>query len=230
MGREMGMQAPRVRLAEVYINVDTSPLATDDYQGVYQIVETIKNQKDRLNLKQLNENKLDDAQITGGYIFKFEWAIASENPLPCPAGTPDGWSYLELWDPLPIATKQQDWLINHLVSFNKAVHGTNIADAASGYPNYIEPSTFVDTVIINELTRNMDGLVRSQWFFKDRDKKINAGPLWDFDLIAGVGLNPGSMMAGWMTPKTNGETAESETSTRTKRLIRKRWNISRANP
>ena len=196
LGREMGMQAPRVRLAEVYINVDTSPLATDDYQGVYQIVETIKNQKDRLNLKQLNENKLDDAQITGGYIFKFEWAIASENPLPCPAGTPDGWSYLELWDPLPIATKQQDWLINHLVSFNKAVHGTNIADAASGYPNYIEPSTFVDTVIINELTRNMDGLVRSQWFFKDRDKKINAGPLWDFDLIAGVGLNPGSMMAG----------------------------------
>jgi len=196
LGRDMGMQAPRVKLAEVYVNLDTSPLAADDYQGVYQVVETIKNQKDRLNLKQLNETKLDSAQITGGYIFKFEWMITAENPLPCPEGTPDGWSYLELVDPLPVATQQQDWLINHLVAFNRAMHGTNIADATSGYPAYIETRSFVDTIILNELGRNMDGLVRSQYFHKDRDKKINAGPLWDFDLIAGVGLNPGGMMAG----------------------------------
>jgi len=195
LGREMGMQAPRVKLAEVYINVNNEPIEDTDYQGVYQVVETIKNQKNRLNLKQLNENKLDDAQITGGYIFSFQWMITAENPLPCPAGTADGWSYLELVDPLPIATKQQDYLINHLVAFNKALHGANIADATSGYPSYIETRSFVDTLILNELTRNMDALVRSQYFFKDRDKKINAGPLWDFDLIAGMGLNPGGMMA-----------------------------------
>jgi len=196
LGREMGMQAPRVKLAEVYVNVNDEPIEDTDYQGVYQVVETIKNQKDRLNLKQLNETKLDDAQITGGYIFSFEWSITAENPLPCPSGTADGWSYMELVDPIPVATKQKDWLVNHLVNFNKAVHSSNRADATSGYPNYIETQSFADTIIINELTRNMDGLVRSQYFFKDRDKKINAGPLWDFDLIAGVGLNPGSLMAG----------------------------------
>jgi hypothetical protein len=30
--------------------------------------------------------------------------------------------------------------------------------------------------------------VRSQYLHKDRDGKLVAGPLWDFDLIAGVGM------------------------------------------
>jgi hypothetical protein len=33
----------------------------------------------------------------------------------------------------------------------------------------------------------MDAYVRSQYFFKDRDAKISAGPLWDYDLTFDVG-------------------------------------------
>ena len=33
----------------------------------------------------------------------------------------------------------------------------------------------------------MDAYVRSQYFYKDRDAKISAGPLWDYDLTFDVG-------------------------------------------
>jgi hypothetical protein len=191
LGVAMGIKAPRIRLAEVYVNVDNQPLAANDYQGVYQIVETIKNQKNRLDLKQLDETKTTETEVTGGYIFKFDWMLTAEVSIPCPSSTTNCWNYLELVDPVPIATPQMDYLTKHLVSFNNSMHGTSIADAATGYPSFIEVATFVDHVIVNEFTRNMDGFARSQYFFKDRAAKINAGPLWDFDLIAGVGLNAG---------------------------------------
>lgn len=193
LGHDMGMATPRVKLAEVYVNVDKDPLNDADYQGVYQIIETIKNQKNRLNLKQLNETKTTDADISGGYIFSFEWMITAEHPITCPSGTANPWSYMELVDPVPFATQQMDYLTKHLVSFHTALHGSNIADASTGYPNYIEPKTWVDQIIVNELGRNMDAYARSQYFYKDRNAKINAGPLWDFDLIAGSGLNTTAM-------------------------------------
>lgn len=193
LAREMGMAAPRVKLAEVYVNTDKQPVAADDYQGVYQVIETIKNQKNRLNLKQLDESKTDAADITGGYIFSFEWMITAENPLACPSGTTKPWKYMELVDPVPITTAQKDYLLQHLVSFHNALRGSNIADAASGFPAYIEPKTWIDQIILNEFTRNMDAYVRSQYFYKDRDAKINAGPAWDFDLIAGTGIKTTAM-------------------------------------
>jgi hypothetical protein len=191
LARAMGLQTSRLKFVEVYLNVDNQPLAADDYQGVYQLVETIKNQKNRLNLKQLDESKTTAEQITGGYIFKFEWMAAEEPLLPCPSGTTNCWNYLELVDPKPIATVQKDYLTKHLAAFHASLRSADPANATTGYPSYIDPKSFVDHVIINELTRNMDAFVRSQYFYKDRGAKIFAGPIWDFDLIAGVGLKPG---------------------------------------
>jgi hypothetical protein len=216
LGRDLGMAVPRVKLAEVYVNLENEPLEAEHYQGVYQVVETIKNQKNRLNLKQLKETKISEAEISGGYIFSFEWMITPENPLPCPEGTANPWNYLELVDPEPAAAPQRDYLTKYLVDFNAALHGSNPADPATGYPRYIDPKTWVDQIIVNEFTRNMDAYVRSQYFYKDRDAKANAGPLWDFDLIAGVGLKPGSFGATMANTTTDGWQYEGNASRMTK--------------
>lgn len=188
LGLELGMKAPRLRMVEVYVNVENRPLAASDYQGVYQLVEIIKNQKDRLDLKQLDETQTSMPEIAGGYIFKLEWKAAEPPLLPCPSGASNCWKDMEMVDPNPINQPQQDYLTQHLVSFNDALHGSNAADATTGYASFIDVRSFVDHVIVNEVTRNMDAYARSQYFHKDRDTKIFAGPLWDFDLIAGVGM------------------------------------------
>lgn len=204
LGREIGLQAPRLKAVEVYVNVEKRPLAAGDYQGVYQLVETIKNQKNRLNLKSLKDTMTTLPEISGGYIFKFEWMAAEAPLLPCPNTATKCWSYMELVDPDPILPVQQSYLIQHLVELNDALHGTSIANETTGYPAFINTSSFVDHVIVNELTRNMDAYVRSQYFYKDRDAKIHAGPLWDFDLIAGTGLNPGDFGATMANTATEG--------------------------
>jgi spore coat protein CotH len=46
----------------------------------------------------------------------------------------------------------------------------------------------VDYLIINELTFNVDAYVRSAYYHKDRDGKLLAGPLWDYNFaLGGVG-------------------------------------------
>jgi hypothetical protein len=72
-------------------------------------------------------------------------------------------------------------------TFHDALHGATFADPATGYPAYSDPASFADQLIIHELTRNMDAYVRSQYFYKEREGKIVAGPLWDYDLTMDVG-------------------------------------------
>src|SRR5690606_25045398 len=56
---------------------------------------------------------------------------------------------------------------------------------------------------------NLDAYARSSYFYKDRNGKITAGPLWDLDLTYGVGGGWENLeTAGWQyeqtrTPITN---------------------------
>jgi hypothetical protein len=199
LGRAIGMAAPRAMFAEVYLNTALRPVQASDYMGVYLLVEKIKNQKDRLNLQQLEPEDTALPAIAGGYIFKFEWRVMDiAQELACPSGQQNCWDYLEVYDPQPWNVQQQDYLTQHLQSFVTALHSATPSDEATGYPALLDVRSFATQVIIHELTRNLDAYTRSQYFFKDREGKINAGPLWDYDLTAGVGRQAsGLAIEGW---------------------------------
>jgi hypothetical protein len=198
LGREMGLYAPRYAFAEFYLNTDAGPVVAGDYMGVYMIVETIKNSKNRLDLKQLDPDDLTLPKITGGYIWKFEWLAAEEPTLPCTGPAATCWNFLEVADPSPLQPPQAEWLRGHLQEFHDVLRAPNFADPVTGYRKYIDVGSFVDHLIVNELSRNMDAYYRSSHFYKDRDSKIFAGPLWDFDLTFGVGgYFQNDQVAGW---------------------------------
>ncbi|GAA2691466.1 MULTISPECIES: CotH kinase family protein [Actinosynnema] len=201
LGREMGLKAPRHAFVELYVNTDAGPVGANDYQGVYMIVETIKNTKNRLDLKKLKEDDTTTPKIQGGYIWKFEWMAAEEPTLPCTGSA--CWNYLELVDPSAPNPAQKDWLRAHLKAFNDVLRAPNSADPATGYRAYLDVPSFVGHLIVNEVSRNMDAYVRSSYFHKDRDGKIVAGPLWDFDLTFGVGgYFQNDQVAGWQHQQT----------------------------
>jgi hypothetical protein len=204
LGREIGLEAPRVRFAEVYVNYAARPLSEADYLGVYWVTETIKNHTERTNLKQLRESDTTLPAISGGYIFKFDQAAAEEPKLACsgapplpsgfgmmgrpptmgaPTATGTCWVDLEVVDPEPLGPEQAAWLKSYVQEFHDTLHKTPIGD----YAAYVDLRSFVDYLIINELTRNVDAYVRSAYFHKDRDKKLKAGPLWDYNFSLGVG-------------------------------------------
>ncbi len=211
LGHDMGLSAPRNAFAEVYLNYEDHAISDADYQGIYWVSETIKNNKVRTNLKQLKEADTMLPAISGGYIFKFDQAAAEEPKLLCsgadpipgfmfgggrPGGgggggaggmmTPAGtcWIDCEVVDPDPLNDAQKTWLTQYVQSFHDALHQTPIGD----YSMYIDVPSFVDYLIINELTFNVDAYVRSAYYHKNRDGKLMAGPLWDYNFaLGGVG-------------------------------------------
>ena len=59
---------------------------------------------------------------------------------------------------------------------------------SEGYPSVIDIPSFVDLMILNELSSNADGYEFSTFFHKDRNGKLRAGPIWDFNLTFGNDL------------------------------------------
>ncbi|MBB5825086.1 CotH kinase family protein [Micromonospora carbonacea] len=235
LARQLGYQAPRYAFVEFYLNVADRPLGAEDYQGVYMIVETIKNAKNRLDLKELDPDDVTLPAISGGYIFKFEWLTAEEPTLECVGRPATCWHYLEVVDPSPLQPEQQVWLTGHLQQFNDLMQSRSFADPTTGYPAWIDVGSFVDSLILNELTRNFDAYARSSYFYKDRGGKITAGPLWDLDITYGVGGGDNLETAGWQYeqprwPKPNNWINRLVTDPAFVGLVRARWAELRRGP
>lgn len=152
----MGLLAPRLSMIELFLNVDDQPLTHTDYYGVYQMVEKFKIQKNRIELAKLLPTDTTEPNVSGGYIFKFEWQATEPPTIACAGAAETCWSDLELVEPDAPNSSQIAYLGNYLQAFNTALHSAMPADPVSGYPAYIDVSSFVDQVIINEFTRNMD--------------------------------------------------------------------------
>lgn len=203
LGREMGLVTPRYRFVEFYLNVDTGPVVAADYQGVYMLVETIKNSKERLDLKQLKETDTTLPKISGGYIFKFEWLAAEEPTLTCTGSATTCWNFLEVEDPSPLNPQQKTWLTQYLQQFHDLLHSSRFTDPQTGYRSWIDTRSWIDLMILNEFSREMDSYLRSTYFYKDREGPIVAGPLWDYDLTFGTGGFFGNeQTAGWQHQQT----------------------------
>ena len=211
LSRDMGLEAPQLRFAEVFINQDGGPLEESHYEGVYAVTQTIKNQKTRTDLKQLDSNVTTMPEITGGYIFKFDQAAVDEGEtviectgddlLMSGGGFGGGgggdvgsggtcWSDLELVDPDPVNDEQLAYIEGYVQQFHDALHAEPIAD----YAQYIDVPSFVDHFIINEITRDVDAYIRSSYYHKDREGPMVAGPIWDYNFALG---NVGDALEGW---------------------------------
>lgn len=216
LGRAMGMQAPRYAFVEFYLNLDSQPMAANDYQGVYLLVETLKRSSDRLDITKLKATDLTEPAISGGYMMQLN-LMASEPPtLTCvvKAGAPC-WTDLELIEPSEPPAAQLTWITNYMQKFHDSLRSANPSDPTTGYPAYIDVDSFVNQIVLNELAREGDSYMRSQHFYKDRGGKLFAGPLWDYDLgyeaVTGMMGMPGtSTVTGWQYAPMFGMTSGSD--------------------
>ncbi|PYG86856.1 dockerin type I repeat protein [Ruminiclostridium sufflavum DSM 19573] len=177
IGNDIGLEAPGYTFVEVYINIDNQPLSAADYQGVYLLTETIEIDKDRLNIKKLKEDDLTEPKISGGYLMQFNMQCAEE-----PLIKGSGWSDLELTEPKDVKSEQLTWITNYIQKVHNSIHSSNPSDQTTGYPAYIDVDSFVNFIIVNEMAREGDAYMRSTRLYKDRNEKLKAGPLWDYDL------------------------------------------------
>src|SRR5664280_1920917 len=182
LSRMMGEYASRTVYCEVMIN--------GSYNGLYVLQEKIKQGSDRVNVMKIATTDNTLPNLSGGYITKADKTNADD---------PVAWtmsSYLGANDvtfihvqPKPEdVTAQQNDFIHTDFELLESTTSTGNTSLINGYPSLIDIPSFVDFMLISELSANPDAYQFSTYFHKDRNGKLNAGPIWDNNLTFGNDL------------------------------------------
>ena len=175
LSNEMGRYAPRSKFVELYIN--------DEYRGVYVLMEKIKRDKNRVEISALNPNENSGDNVTGGYILKFDWAETGDNNGGF-YSLIDGMRYNYHYPKADeISTQQKDYIQTFINSYENVMNGNNY-NTENGYSKFIDVESFIDFIILQEISRNVDAYGLSTYVYKDKESinnKLTAGPIWDFN-------------------------------------------------
>ena len=182
LSRMLGNYATRTVYCEVVIN--------GDYKGLYILQEKVKADSERVNVTKITNAQNSLPNLSGGYITKADKTTG---------GDPIAWtmdSYIdnnainfihELPKPADVTIQQNDYIYTQFANL-KSTAAANNGTLSNGYPSIIDIPSFIDFMISNELASNADGYQLSSFFHKDRNGKLRAGPIWDFNLTYGNDL------------------------------------------
>ena len=182
-----GHWSPRCRFVELFLN--------GSYEGVYVLMEKIKRNKNRVNIAKLTTTDNSGADLTGGYIIKIDKTTGSSG-----AGWYSNYSnvsgntYYQYDYPKidVITSSQRTYIQNYTKSMETALYQEKYTGTGS-YHDFLNDSSFVDFMIINELAKNVDGYRLSSYLYKGKNERMNCGPIWDFNL----GYGNANYYNGW---------------------------------
>ncbi len=184
LGGDLGHYVPRTRYCELVIN--------NEYQGIYIVIEKIKRDKNRVDISKLDPTEISGDNLTGGYILKIDKNTGSSSsgfssivPPLNRSGSQSIYYQFEYPDYSDLASEQQTYIINYVRNFETILNGSTFSDPVNGYSKYIDINSFVDFLIINEISKNVDGYRISTYMHKDvnsKGGKLTVGPIWDYNL------------------------------------------------
>lgn len=185
---KMGHYAPRTRFVELFLN--------EYYNGVYVLMERIKRDKNRVAVNRLNKDEVDNNGLTGGYIMKIDkQPIRGFDAWKSGVEIDDSLEYMENTihfvypDDDDITYEQKNYIISHMEEFEKILLDENFKDEQYGYKNYIDLNSWVDYLLMTELSKDIDSYKYSMYFYKKKASEggqIYMGPAWDYNYGYGV--------------------------------------------
>ncbi len=187
LSRRMKMAyTPQSQFVEAFLN--------GEYQGTYQLTESIEIDKNRLNIDSLGGKDVTAPKVTGGYLIEVDYNHPSDANFFTGGVIP-----VQIHDPDPMAPAQQAYIHDYLEQVHKTLYGEYFADPVTGYAQYLDVDSFVDWYLVNEIFKNNDAIWWSSvYMYKARDGKLYCGPVWDFDLGAGNSvMNNTADPTGW---------------------------------
>jgi|GEM_PF-850263 len=178
LGQRLHMAwSPDSRFANVVLN--------GQYQGIYQLIETIRVDSNRVDIAEIEPTDIASPEVTGGYLFEIDQRLDCD-PLLQYVSAYDTPICIDTPDEDAIVPQQYDYLTDYIRDTEDALYAPGFADPADGYRAWLDPASFIDWYLVNELTANTDAADYSSiWNYKDRDGLLERGPLWDFDISIG---------------------------------------------
>ncbi len=182
LSNQIGMYAVRTRFCEVYVNSRRGRnLSQASYVGVYVLMEKIKRGSDRVPVEKLLSKHTRRPEVSGGYILKIDRLDPGDSGF-----SAGGQAMAHVYPKEENRTSAQlNFLRSHFDGFDRALRGRTPTDPIRGYPRYIDVDSFADFHMLNEFSKNPDGLRLSTYMHIPRNQKLTMGPIWDFDRTMG---------------------------------------------
>ena len=161
--------SPRGEFVELVLN--------GEFRGMYWLAEHLSIDKNRLNIAEMTDTDLDEPEVTGGYLLEYG---SADSP---PSFSTGKYGFTVMVSSLnENSPKQQvDYIKNYVNDFESSLKD-EARLAAGEFKNFIDINSFSDFFFVMELAQRHDFTwPRSVFIHKDRNGKLQFGPLWDFD-------------------------------------------------
>jgi hypothetical protein len=187
LGKRVGLNGtPNQYLVDLYLN--------GDYKGIYQITDIVHVNKGRL--------EIDEKE---GWLAEFDYHCPSKaDEIDFATDYPNSPSgsklhtFIKSPEDLPKGSSGQDpykFVKDDINNLTKTMFATGFPN--NGYRDMIDLESVAKYLMLEQFLDNFDfnnksnnsGFPASNFFHKDKGKKITAGPIWDLDLTAGVDYN-----------------------------------------
>lgn len=185
IGRRLDNYCSPTAYCEVFLN--------GQYMGVYVLMEKIKIDNDRVDIELPVDGGGSD-EMTGGYIFRvdktddgFVYGYTGFTSYPDPSYPMAMDITYQYYDPKPheMTTDQKQYLKGCIQETEAALIAEVFNDPDVGYNRYLNTGSFVDIMLLYEVSKEVDKYRYSNYFYKRRSSEggeIFAGPPWDFNL------------------------------------------------
>lgn len=131
----------------------------------------------------------DDARYTAQNSFRSSYDIFGKQIDFDPYGPPyhsnmhlETYFLYEYPKERNITAAQKDYIAQYIHDFETALLKDDFSKGERSYAEYVGLESFVDYFIINELCRNVDAYRISTFLQKDRNGKLEMGPVWDMNI------------------------------------------------
>lgn len=160
---------PEAKPLEVVLN--------GDYIGLYFLTETIRVDKDRVNIVEQEDEETDSEAITGG------WLVEIDNYEDDPHITIKEGGKTTMWitykTPEVLSYQQEQYLTQQMKLIDNLVYGDKNSNELW---NYLDMDALAKFYIVQELTDNYESFHGSCYLHKEigANEKWHFGPVWDF--------------------------------------------------
>ena len=186
MGEQMGMPyVPQSRPVDLVVN--------GEYYGSYVLCEQVRIGENRIAIDQLDADDVEEPDVTGGYLLCLNpgYEEDAQNVFLTDRMVRFGVEEPQFSDGEAGTKEQKEYITSYVRNTEDAIFAYDLRDDSGvPYSEYMDLRSAADYWWIQEFTGNHDAFITSStYLYKKRSGKLYWGPLWDFDLSLGDGLD-----------------------------------------
>ena len=170
LARLIGMTwTPMAKPVEVVLN--------GDYIGLYFLTETIRVDKDRVNIVEQEDDETDPSKVTGGWLVEID--NYNEDPHVTIKEGGEHTMWITYKTPEVLSSAQEDFLMNEMRRIDQLVYGDKNSDKLW---EVLDIDALARFYIVQELTDNYESFHGSCYLYREMGdgEKWKFGPAWDF--------------------------------------------------